>query len=142
MNQYVLGFIYSTAEDVVLLQKSANRMFPIRWNGIVGHIEEGEEPNHAMIRESMEEIGFSFFTDWKHKITYICPGGIVYIFVAKFESQLFVPELKDKTEKQPIQWFKLNDIPEDCNKNIRWMIPLCNEPLLHPAIIHATTLGI
>jgi len=112
-----------------------------RWNGIGGHVIENEEPNHSMIREAHEEVGMSYACVWTPRITMICPGGTVFIFI---QNATTYSTLNLKLSKQKTKVVLLSDLSSltDCMNDIKWMIPLCLENLKHPVTIHTTSLGI
>ena len=79
---YVLGFVFNYSKNQVLLIEKQRPAWQMgRWNGIGGEIEEGETPYQAMVRESVEETGFTH--PFICKIIFTCPGGTVYVFDAK-----------------------------------------------------------
>lgn len=59
MKKFVLGFIFSeNREKVLLLKKRSSAPYnPDTWNGVGGHVEEGETFLEAMVRECQEESG-------------------------------------------------------------------------------------
>ena len=66
MQSYVCGFLFShDLLSVKLIKKNRPKWQAGRHNGIGGHIEEGETPEQAMVREFTEETGVDF-TRWEH----------------------------------------------------------------------------
>ena len=64
-----LIFLFHGNEILLIKHNSKEKIGFGKWNGIGGHIERGEDPFHAAIREVSEETGlhidrlnFSFFT--------------------------------------------------------------------------------
>jgi 8-oxo-dGTP diphosphatase len=51
--------------------------FPDHWDFFGGHLEEGETPEQALVREVREELGLEL-ADWKSFRTYTCTEGDAY----------------------------------------------------------------
>jgi 8-oxo-dGTP diphosphatase len=94
-------------DEVLML----HRRFPPNqglWNGVGGHIEPGEMPRQAVIREVGEETGYQI-TDpqFAGLLTWegfeIPPGGIV-IFTARVPHQDFVTNHEGELAWQPREW--------------------------------------
>lgn len=69
--EYCVGFLFdATAENVLLIRKLRPAWQAGRLNGIGGHIEAGEHPGAAMIREFEEEAGF-WIDGWEHAATMV-----------------------------------------------------------------------
>ena len=68
MNNYVLGFMFdSTHQNVLLIRKNKPEWQAGKLNGIGGKIEPGEQPFDAMVREFHEETGLIVTRDyWTH----------------------------------------------------------------------------
>ncbi len=87
--------------------------FPNHWDLIGGHVEEGESPEEAVVREYREELGlelkdFSFFRE------YLCLQGdvfenIKYIYHGKIN--IPVEELT-LYEGQYVRYFRKEEIPD------------------------------
>lgn len=65
MKNYVVGFAFND-NHVLLIEKKRPSWQKGSYNGIGGHIEEGETPKAAMVREFEEECGIaSMEKDWE-----------------------------------------------------------------------------
>jgi len=88
MKFYVMGFIFNKAKDKVLLvEKNKPDWMAGRWNGMGGKIGDNnkdETPLEAMRRECEEETGSTrgYGYDWIHCLTFVCPGGTVFVYKA------------------------------------------------------------
>lgn len=90
-----------------------------------GHIEQGETPQEAVIRECREEIGIKVLkTDihFKH-VTYVTlsEGSYVY-FYFKVTNICDEPQLIEKNKVEEIEWFNLSDLPENMMPEHRAML--------------------
>lgn len=66
MKQYVLGFAFNDYH-VLLIEKERPAWQKGLYNGLGGHIEEGEQPIVAMVREFEEECGIvTEQSHWEH----------------------------------------------------------------------------
>lgn len=66
MIRYVLGFAFTLSGAVALIEKKRPDWQRGRWNGIGGHVNEGETPVHAMSREFQEETGVLILpSEWR-----------------------------------------------------------------------------
>ncbi|HAX93776.1 MAG TPA: hypothetical protein DCY25_07515 [Bacteroidales bacterium] len=87
--------------------------FPHHWDLIGGHVEEGETPEEALIREVKEEIDFDL-KDYTFFREYLCLEGdaypnIKYIYHGKIN--LPVEEIT-LLEGDRLQYFTRNEIPD------------------------------
>jgi len=120
-------------EDVLML----HRRFPPNqglWNGVGGHIEPGETPPQAVIREVAEETGyritkpvFGGLMTWDGFET---PPGAIAIFTAEVKHREFVNNHEGSLAWQPREW--ACSAPEVVN-NIHVFLPkiLAGESPLH-----------
>jgi 8-oxo-dGTP diphosphatase len=76
MKRYVVGFLFDPrGEIVVLILKNRPEWQAGKLNGVGGHIEDGEEPRDAMVREFFEETGVCVNSeDWEHIGAMYRPG--------------------------------------------------------------------
>jgi 8-oxo-dGTP diphosphatase len=94
-------------EDVLML----HRRFPPNqglWNGVGGHIEPGETPRQAAIREVAEETGyhienpeFAGLLTWEG---FEIPPGAIAIFTAKVPHLNFVTNHEGDLAWKPLDW--------------------------------------
>lgn len=65
MNRYVVGFLFDDdGSRVVLIEKQRPEWQRGKLNGVGGHVEEGETPLGAMVREFQEETGV-LYHNWR-----------------------------------------------------------------------------
>lgn len=124
MKIYVVGFYFNIGDfnKVVLIEKKRPEWQAGKLNGIGGHIEKGEQPIDAMIREFYEEtgvkIGEDFWVefaeisndDWK--VFFFYSFGDITACKSTTDEKLVIVDVADLS--------KLDVIP-----NLRWLIPMC-----------------
>lgn len=86
--------------------------FPQHWDLIGGHIEEGETPDEALVRETKEELDIDL-KDFKFFKKYECPEGdaypnIKYIYSGKIN--LPIDEIT-LLEGDYAKYFKREEVP-------------------------------
>lgn len=125
MKRYVVGIVIQN-DDVVLIQKQKPSFLKGKWNFPGGHIEVGETPVEAIVREFYEETGVATSEfDWN------ILGQEEGIFNGDeenkpFSFQLFnchyinmrrIVNLVETTTEEKISVFNINDILELENKD-------------------------
>lgn len=99
---YVLGFLFDPGlRQVVMILKNKPEWMKGRWNGVGGHIEEGEKAGAAMMREFAEETGVTIpMADWSHPNGWTTVGivkgaGLTEIGHAPYEMTIFAATSPD-----------------------------------------------
>ena len=65
------GFLFETPEGFLLVHPTARAKGKGNWDIPKGHIETGEYPLEAAIRELKEETGLDYNPDWETTLYYI-----------------------------------------------------------------------
>ena len=140
---YVLGLVFNNipliggASRILLIEKRRPPWQKGQWNGISGKIEGDEMPIEAMYRESEEETGHRY--SFKHKITFVCPGGTVFVFAAIYRDiKIDFMQIEDE---RLCEW-PLLSLPEGLIANMKWIIPLCLANVRFPVMIEQLCLGV
>ena len=114
--QYVVGFLFKD-DKVALIHKNRPDWQKGKINGIGGHIEKGETPLEAMRREFSEEAG-GLLDGWEYYCTMHYPEADIFMF------RLFGDyEITTKTD-EAVEWFNVNNLPDNVIPNLTWLIPL------------------
>lgn len=121
LKKYCLGFFFSRECDrVVLIQKTHPKWQAGKLNGIGGHIEEGEEPIEAMIREFQEEA-YLYVPIWhpSFRIINTNVGYDLHVFRAYGP----IDSCRPMTDEELI-FADVMKLPDNVILNLRWMIPM------------------
>ena len=98
MTEYVAGFMFNQPGTVVaLIHKQRPAWQKGRWNAIGGHIEPGESPEQAMVREFKEETSV-YSEDWKKFAVLLGDGSWRVHFFTAF-SDMGVSSVKTTTDE-------------------------------------------
>jgi|SRR5579863_4302276 len=143
--QYVLGFLFSPDKRrVILIRKSKPAWQAGMLNGIGGKVEYNESIVDAMRREWVEETNCDSPL-WQHRVTMIGEndgGWQVWVFSAISPSHEWfeqIPRGFELPQEEPVvavsrDYFASNII--DAIPNLRWLVPLCADEHLNPAITY------
>ncbi|HNY53923.1 MAG TPA: NUDIX domain-containing protein [Bacteroidales bacterium] len=87
--------------------------FPYHWDLIGGHVEEGETPEEALIREVKEEIDFDL-KDYSFFKEYLCLEGDAYPNIKYIYSGRIVLPIEEipLLEGERLQFFTKEEIPD------------------------------
>lgn len=136
MQEYVLGFCFSNSlEEVWLIRKKRPAWQAGKLNGVGGHVEEGETPLCAMLRESFEEFGHADY-NWQKfgEYTCACPKpGRVYLFRGIERTEYPRPVMK--TDEEPVlslvESIALSPLKPRFKptvmSNLAWLVPMALE---------------
>lgn len=126
MKQYVVGFMFNDARDqVVLIKKNRPEWQKGRYNGVGGHVEEGEAPEVAMAREFFEETGV-LWPDWEFFAQLRTGDNAEVYFYRAISNEVY--ECRSTTDEQ----IGLHDVASLFNSswensyipNLHWLIPM------------------
>lgn len=138
MKHFVLGFIFnSNKTSILLVKKERPEWQKGYYNGIGGKIKLNESPSEAMIREGIEETSYSRI--WEHVLTFICPGGTVFVFrTIDIDAIISYKQVED----EELIEYGLGILPDKMMANLKWMIPVCLSNLQFPLTLQQNTLGV
>ena len=137
MKHYVLGLIFNEAKtQILLVDKLRPDWMKDRVNGIGGKIDDGETPFDAIHRESKEETSYDF--DFKHTITFVCPGGTVFVYIAVCFGDITYKQIEDER----LAVWELYNLPNNMISNLKWIIPLSLSTIKKPILLHQEELEI
>lgn len=122
--KYSAGFFFDpSGEQVILVKKNRPKWQAGKLNGIGGHIEPGETPLDAMVREFYEETDVqTMHRDWRPFATVGGNGFIVHFF----ETRSAFPIYRTVTDED-IGIYRVDQLLRGSYAmipNLRWLIPL------------------
>jgi 8-oxo-dGTP diphosphatase len=120
----VLVFL-TRGDEVLLIKRAANRqVFPNQYNGLGGHVEQGETVRQAAVREVEEETGLQASSLWLCAVVTIDTGDIdkgILMFV--FRGQAAGGTLRASAEGT-LEWVHPDRIAElDMVEDIPTLLP-------------------
>jgi 8-oxo-dGTP diphosphatase len=98
---YVVGFLFNLDQTrVALIKKNRPAIQAGRWNGIGGHVEEGEIPHAAMQREFYEETGV--WLVFNHYATLHSDEHVMHAYWAASDS--YLERVRTTTDEIVMVW--------------------------------------
>lgn len=125
MKHYVLGLVFSQYEGrIALLRKKRPDWQVGKLNGIGGHIEPGETPKEAMIREAEEEVGLKLGGGCWEEIATLRKSRTWELFV--FKTNLPLPTEPEDLMGQEDEQVEVHNVNlmylEDCVPNLHYLV--------------------
>lgn len=118
---YVLGFLFNLKQNhVLLIEKKCPEWQAGKLNGVGGHVEDGELPHEAMIREFKEETGITY-ENWREVCVMKGTDWCCTVYCGFSE---LIWEAKDMTDEKLIR-VSGKGLPSRCLTNLNWLIPMC-----------------
>jgi 8-oxo-dGTP diphosphatase len=134
---YVAGFLFHGLPSgdvmVALVRKARPEWQAGRLNGVGGHVEPGEAPLAAMVREFQEEAGLHL-VHWQ-AFARLEGSDFRVLFLS---SWVFPGQglLLRSPADEPVDWYNVANLPPEVLPNLRWLIPAALDPSL--PFLHAT----
>lgn len=119
-DQYVVGFMFNSSEDAVLLIRKTHPGWQKgKLNGVGGRIEKDESALEAMRREFKEEVGLEQ-SSWQQ----FCVLGDAREWQIHFFWTIGpIGKAKKLTEESP-EIHCVSSLPKDTIPNLHWLIPM------------------
>ena len=134
MKRYTVGFLFNkTRTHVLLIHKTKPAWQVGKINGVGGKVEPGETSIQCIEREVKEETNID--TDRSHWVfvgTISGGDAIIEVYGYIYDGVLFEAYT---FEKEKIEWFQINLLPENIIPNLSWLIPLTLEKMNEKKII-------
>ena len=113
------GILFVTPDNkILLLKRSGDSSHPKEWCFPGGHIEEGETPEQAALREFSEECGSSY--DGELTQLYHTQDASIDFTTYLAHVDEFTPKLND--EHTAFMWCDLDDLPNKLHPAVRAML--------------------
>jgi 8-oxo-dGTP diphosphatase len=130
ITRYVAGFAFNETETVVaLLLKARPAWQRGQFNGIGGHVEEGETAAAAMAREWEEETDRANPESGWERFADLCGDSFVVHFFRANTSDL--SGIASLSEGEEIFLFDTRELPPNVVSNLRWLIPMASFQCRH-----------
>jgi 8-oxo-dGTP diphosphatase len=121
----VVGFAFQHYDLVWLIRKNRPDFQKGLLNGIGGHVEEGETPEGAMIREFEEEAG-ARVENWTHVAVLEGNNWYLDVFATQLDTKC---EIRTMTDEKVDSYYIHRLFFESTLPNVRFLVPMCREHL-------------
>ncbi len=119
-----LVFIFHKNEILLIQHKTKNKFGFGKWNGVGGHIEKGEDPIKAALREVKEETGINLDNLKLRFIALIEDNDNLGICLFIFSAESSEKTVKESNEGK-LNWFSIKDLePEIVVDDLPYLIEL------------------
>jgi 8-oxo-dGTP diphosphatase len=123
IENYVLGFLFNIeTNEVCLIRKTHPDWQRDRLCGLGGHVQVGESPMAAMVREFEEEAGPSI--KWRKFALIYGSTYKLFCYTARVTNDA-TKKVHTKTD-EVVWWYPINALPDDILANHKWLIPMAN----------------
>lgn len=126
-SEHALAVIVNKNNEILLLKRSDEGWAPNKYGLAGGHMEEGETPEEACIRETYEETGLKIQNITKRIVLermYDGKKNIEHIFCCRYSGN--DDDVKLSEEHTEYGWFKINSIKKlDAVPNLIEYISIC-----------------
>lgn len=131
MKRYSLGFAFGTnqgEETVLLIRKTKPSWQAGKLNGVGGHIEDGETPIEAMVREFQEETGIQTARDdWRHYLILRGPKWEMHVYTT---SKVDISQAQTLTEELVVTTAVKRGLDAGCLDNVPWLVAAAKDQSL------------
>ena len=125
MQDYSVGFLHNDTRVVLVLKNRPEWQCGL-FNGVGGHIEEGETPHECMVREFKEEAGV-YVPKWDHFLTLEGTKARVYCFAAN-DNGGYINNIKTMTDEEirVVEFIHPHAMYQTV-PNLKWILPLMRQ---------------
>lgn len=122
VTHFVVGFALDHLGRVALIRKTRPDWQAGLLNGIGGHVEDGESPEAAMVREFEEETG-TRLDGWEPVVQMTFPGAVIHFYRARTTADV-LDGLRTTTDEE-VHVADLGSLaPQFVVPNLAWLLPL------------------
>jgi 8-oxo-dGTP diphosphatase len=133
MLHYTLGFLFnSDFSQVLLIHKLSPEWQKGKVNGLGGKFEPNETAQECIQREVKEETDLNTLSeDWKKIGELHSSKWVVEVMAIVYDGKISDAQ---SVEKEKVEWFAVNNLPNNIMSNLSWLIPMCKDFLVNKEI--------